>query len=274
MNEYVIGDLQGCYSEFITLLDKVDFNPSCDTLYLVGDLIARGPDSLKCLDYVYRHQHAVKTVLGNHDLHFIACQRLKKPLNPKDKLHPLAHSSKLHHYLDFLQNQPLAIWLEQHNSLICHAGLSPQLSLTHAMQLAKQSELKYQGDDALYYLKNMYQNQPNCVSNIQTELDAFCYTINAFTRMRFVDEQGNLELSAKGNPENESNLLAWFNYNPENHQHINVIFGHWAALEGQSPFNNIKALDTGCVWGNKMTLLDLKTNTLVVEKSHSPQKAR
>ena len=118
MADYAIGDLQGCFDEFSLLLKQVDFNPSKDHLYLVGDIVARGPDSKACLDYIYQHQDSVSVTLGNHDLHMIACYLNNVTPNPKDKLTALFNSSKLPHYIAFLQTQPLALYLEQYLSLI------------------------------------------------------------------------------------------------------------------------------------------------------------
>ena len=120
MADYAIGDLQGCFKEFSTLLQRVDFNPSKDHLYLVGDIVARGPDSLACLDFIYQHQDSMTITLGNHDLHMIACYFLNKPTNPKDKLAPIFKSSLLKRYISFLQTQPLALYLKTHNLSLIH----------------------------------------------------------------------------------------------------------------------------------------------------------
>lgn len=125
MADYAIGDLQGCFSEFNTLLQRVNFNPSQDHLYLVGDVVARGPDSLACLDHIYKHQDSMTITLGNHDLHMVACYYLNKSINPKDKLGPIFESPHLARYISFLQTQPLAIELKQYNCFISHAGLKP-----------------------------------------------------------------------------------------------------------------------------------------------------
>ncbi|WP_372770210.1 symmetrical bis(5'-nucleosyl)-tetraphosphatase [Pseudoalteromonas sp.] len=260
MADYVIGDLQGCYDEFITLLDVVNFNTSQDHLYLVGDIVARGPNSLACLKFLFDHQNCVSITLGNHDLHLLATYYTNSQPNPKDNLQSLYNSNMLPTYIDFLRQQPLAIWLEQYNTLISHAGLNPQLDLNQALTLAAKAEKKYQGDNATFYLSNMYGNNINCVSDINDNLSRFTFTINAFTRMRFVDEDGKMDFRNKGPiTQKISTLKPWFEVNNINHQNINVCFGHWAALQGQTPYANLFALDTGCIWGEQMTLLELKT---------------
>jgi bis(5'-nucleosyl)-tetraphosphatase (symmetrical) len=260
--DYVIGDLQGCYAEFISLLQQVDFNPSKDHLYLVGDVVARGPDSLACVDYLYQQQGSVSITLGNHDLHLLATYLNHKKPNEKDKLTALFNSEKLSEYIKFLQHQPLAIWLNSYNSLICHAGLNPQLSLKKALEYAKEAEQCYQGEQATFYLSNMYGSVVNSLAKVDSALSQFCFTVNSFTRMRFVNQHLAMDFTNKASPKNgNQDVLPWFNVNPENHNNINIIFGHWAALEGRTPYTNLFALDTGCVWGKSMTLIELKNKT-------------
>ena len=200
MANYVIGDLQGCFSEFIALLEAVDFHPSRDHLYLVGDIVARGPDSLACLKYLYQLQDSVTITLGNHDLHLLATYYSNKLPNPKDNLSALFSSKKLSSYIHFLQHQPLAKYLPQHNTLICHAGLNPQLSLKKGLSLAEKAQKYYQGQDAQYYLKNMYGNSANSLSQTEDKLTRFRFTVNAFTRMRFVNPAGEMEFEHKNSP--------------------------------------------------------------------------
>ena len=160
MADYAIGDLQGCFNEFSLLLKQVDFNPSKDHLYLVGDIVARGPDSKACLDYIYQHQDSVSVTLGNHDLHMIACYLNNVAPNPKDKLTTLFNSSKLPDYIAFLQTQPLALYLEQYDCFISHAGLNPDWSCEQAIQHAQFAQQCYGADNAKFFLKNMYQPHP------------------------------------------------------------------------------------------------------------------
>ncbi|ATC97847.1 symmetrical bis(5'-nucleosyl)-tetraphosphatase [Pseudoalteromonas spongiae] len=260
MAKYVIGDLQGCFNEFISLLKTVDFNPSRDHLYLVGDIVARGPDSLACLKYLFAQQGSVTITLGNHDLHLLATYFTQKTSNPKDNLQALFNAKKLPTYIEFLRQQPLAVWLEKYNTFISHAGLNPQLSLQKAIELCAKAQKKYQGDNAQFYLANMYGNSVNCISQANDKLSRFTYTVNAFSRMRFVNQHGQMDFANKGPAsQNSPELFPWFDVNTNNHSDINICFGHWAALKGQTPYPNLFALDTGCVWGEHMTLLELKS---------------
>jgi bis(5'-nucleosyl)-tetraphosphatase (symmetrical) len=272
MADYAIGDLQGCFSEFNTLLQRVNFNPSKDHLYLVGDIVARGPDSLACLDYIYQHQNSITITLGNHDLHMIACYYLNKPTNPKDKLSPIFTSNKLSLYITYLQTQPLALHLKHHNSFISHAGLNPEWSIDNALKHAQFAQSCYESNNAKTFFQRMYQPHPRKWSSELDDFEKFRYIVNYFTRMRFVTADNKLELNAKGATTDNIELTAWFNHpNIINIQH-DIIFGHWAALKGNTRHKHVHALDTGCVWGNEMTLMELSKKQKIVEKSHLSSK--
>lgn len=263
---YAIGDLQGCYHEFDALLRRVDFNPSQDHLYCVGDIVARGPDSLSCLRRLEQLQGSVSVTLGNHDLHLLACAALNKEPNPKDKLAPLFAADDFDSLLAFLRNQPLALWLAPLNTLVCHAGLSPHWSLAQALEQAQQAQRCYQGKDAAYYFAHMYQNRPVKWCDSLSEMEKFVYTINSFTRMRFVEPSGALNLKEKGKPGCDDQLVPWFAHSHRQHDDFDIVFGHWAALEGKTGRDNVHALDTGCVWGGSMTLMDLQSKKKVVKQ--------
>ncbi|MEM0514003.1 symmetrical bis(5'-nucleosyl)-tetraphosphatase [Pseudoalteromonas sp. YIC-827] len=263
MTQYAVGDIQGCYQELDALLKRIDFNPSKDHLYCVGDIVARGSDSLACLRRLQAMEHAVSITLGNHDLHLLATVALGKEANPKDKLAALLTAPDCPQLLAFLQRQPLAIWLEKRRMLISHAGLSPQWSLSQALQQARFAEQCYQGEDAAYYFARMYQNAPSQWHEAQSKVEKFIYTINAFTRMRFVNKQGALNLSDKGAPNQNGPLIPWFNHPNRGGEDFDIVFGHWAALEGHTGIAHIHALDTGCVWGGSMTAMNLKNKNTV-----------
>lgn len=259
MAKYVIGDLQGCYAAFRTLLDTVNFNPSQDHLYLVGDIVARGPDSLACLDYVFKNQGAVTITLGNHDLHLIACALLEKQPNPKDKLEQVFSSSHFDKYIHFLRKQPLAIFLNDENTFISHAGIHPSWNIKKALQYAHIAQQYYQSDEAEFFLEKMYLPHPKDINSQLTPVDQFRAIVNVFTRMRFLDTKGNLNFSEKGSPKS-SGLAPWFNHKRFDQDSATYIFGHWAALKGKTNKSNVIGLDTGCVWGGDMTMLELSKN--------------
>ncbi|MEJ6475244.1 symmetrical bis(5'-nucleosyl)-tetraphosphatase [Pseudoalteromonas piscicida] len=258
MAKYAIGDLQGCFTPLMGLLDQVNFNPSQDHLYFVGDIIARGPDSLACLAFLYQHADSVSVTLGNHDLHFLACLALGKAPNPKDKLDTLFASPKCQTYADFLQAQPLAIWLETQKTFISHAGIHPHWDVKQALQYARFAETIYQSENAPEFYANMYGAHPGLELNNLSEKDKFKAIVNVFTRMRFLDQNAELDLNNKSGLKDAGNLTPWFEFIPSNSD-VTFLFGHWAALEGQTNKNNIIALDTGCVWGGRMTMMNIDT---------------
>ncbi|SFB80177.1 symmetrical bis(5'-nucleosyl)-tetraphosphatase [Pseudoalteromonas denitrificans] len=260
MADYVIGDLQGCFEEFILLLKKVNFNPSQDNLYLVGDIVARGPDSLSCLRYLNDLEGSAHITLGNHDLHLLATYHLNKKPKKNDKLDNLFNAKDLPALISFLQQQPLAIWLESYQSLICHAGLSPHWDLETGLKQASNAEKKYQGKDALYYFKNMYGNEPLSWSKNLSEINKFRYTINSFTRMRFLTSSSEMNFIHKDSPQKFPKLIPWYEHpQMQKLKSTKIFFGHWASLLGETTNLNTIALDTGCVWGNSLTLIELKS---------------
>jgi bis(5'-nucleosyl)-tetraphosphatase (symmetrical) len=265
MANYAIGDLQGCFTPFIKLLSEVGFNPSKDHLYLVGDLIARGPDSLSCLDFVYQNQDSITVTLGNHDLHFIACHLLSKQPNPKDNLATIFENRLCKNYVSYLRTQPLAVFLESQSTFISHAGIHPSWNIHAALSYSRLAEQNYRSQEALLFFENMYGNKDTSFTPNKDPLTNFKVIVNVFTRMRFLETNENLNLIEKGAPKN-SQLTPWFNH-PRFENDINrYIFGHWAALEGQTHKDNVIALDTGCVWGGNMTLLNLDNNEYFLSK--------
>ncbi|AOT07371.1 symmetrical bis(5'-nucleosyl)-tetraphosphatase [Pseudoalteromonas luteoviolacea] len=260
MANYAIGDLQGCYTPFKQLLAQVDFNPSRDHLYLVGDLVARGPDSLACLEYVYSLQSSVTVTLGNHDLHLLSTVLNNKPANPKDKLESLLSNPALPDYIAFLQSQPLCIYLPESDSFISHAGIHPHWDIEQALELSKWAQSCYQGSTAANYLLKMYGKHPAIDLTSSNPQLKFNTIVNVFTRMRFLTKHWELDFDNKGEVDNDELLQPWFAHPRFKMSRTRFIFGHWAALQGQTSLNHVVALDTGCVWGGPMTLLNLSTN--------------
>jgi len=268
MADYAIGDLQGCFTEFKLLLEKVNFNPSKDILYLVGDIVARGPDSLACLRLLKDLGDCVKITLGNHDLHLIATYYLGKQPKKNDKLDSLFSAPDFPELISFLQKQPLAIWLETYQTLICHAGLSPHWDIETALTQANLATKKYQSEDALYYFQNMYAEGPLTWSDKLTELESFRYTVNAFTRMRFLTTDSQMDFIHKGSPQDTPNLQPWFQHPKiKSLRNTKIIFGHWASLLGKTHNPNIIALDTGCIWGKELTLIELNSGTITTQQA-------
>ncbi len=256
MATYIVGDIQGCLDELQLLLTNVEFSPQQDTLWLAGDLVARGPKSLETLRFVKSLGDSAKVVLGNHDLHLLAvCLGLYSP-KPKDKTAPILTANDKQELMHWIRQQPL---LAEHDEFVmCHAGISPQWDLATARDNAKEIETLLQSDKWSWLIENMYENQPDYWDPQLTGLARYRYIINAYTRMRFCFQNGRLDMQCKLPPSqvHDDTLTPWFDVPERIELEKTVIFGHWAALEGcDNPQKKVIGLDTGCVWGGNLTML-------------------
>lgn len=261
MSTYAIGDLQGCLAPFETLLDTIRFNPDRDRLLLAGDLVNRGPDSLGTLRRVYALRDQVGVVLGNHDLHLLAVAHGVTSMKKKDTLAPILEAPDRDCLLDWLQHQPLLIEVPQFDAVLAHAGMPPLWSLAQARERAREVEAVLADETlAQRFFEHMYGNSPAGWDDALEGTDRWRVITNHFTRMRFVDQTGRLDLAAKGSADRPpAGFMPWFDY-PGRQPVPRVLFGHWAALEGKTPSSDVVALDTGCVWGGCLTALRLEDN--------------
>ncbi|WP_163577500.1 symmetrical bis(5'-nucleosyl)-tetraphosphatase [Halomonas faecis] len=262
MTTYAIGDLQGCHAEFVELLERLAFDPSRDQLWLVGDLVNRGPGSLACLREVRALGEAAVTVLGNHDLHLLAVARGGASLNRKDTLTGILEAPDREALLDWLQSQPLLV--RRGDDVMTHAGLLPQWSEEQAERLAREVQTRLAGERSGAFLEAMYGNTPRCWRDELAGLDRLRVIVNVFTRMRFIDAEGCLDFTAKeGLDSAPPGFAPWFQF--PRRDEVRLIFGHWAALEGRTPGSRVRAeaLDTGCVWGASLTALNLDSGERV-----------
>lgn len=268
MKHYVIGDIQGCYKGLRKSLKLCGFRPNKDKLWAVGDLVARGPDSLSTLEYLYDLGPHFDTVLGNHDLHLIATAYGISKVKSQDRLGDLIKHKHFDRYIDFLLQKPLAAKPVK-NVLISHAGLYPLWSFKKAVKLSAEVEAKLQGQQVEKFLKSMYGNLPNIWTKDLSGSARTRFIVNAFTRMRFVYNDGSLDFATKSHPKNASpNLLPWYMFpNQKLKPSQTLLFGHWASLLGDIPNalpnpSRVIPLDTGFVWGNKMRLYCIETEEL------------
>lgn len=257
MPTYAIGDVQGCLSALKQLLELVDYDPKEDTLWFTGDLINRGPDSLGALRYIQSLPSNTICVLGNHDLALLAasCDAIKP--SPDDTYHDILNAPDRESLVSWLKARPLFHHDKLLHFSLAHAGIYPLWDLSQAQQLAKEVELLLQGPLFHEAMHALFGDLPNYWQDTLKGWDRFRFIVNAFTRMRFCDEQGVLELGSKGST--HQHLMPWFSVPNRKTQHEKVIFGHWAALQGQTKTPKAYALDTGCVWGNALTALCLET---------------
>jgi len=272
MTTYAIGDLQGCHAEFVELLETLDFDPRRDRLWLAGDLVNRGPASLACLREVMALGDAATTVLGNHDLHLLAVARGGARLNRKDTLDAILDAPDREALLDWLQSRPLLVHESRGQEVVMtHAGLLPQWSLAQAAALAEELEAALGSERSGSFLERMYGNAPACWRDDLDGIDRLRAIVNVLTRMRFIDADGCLDFAAKeGLDSAPPGFAPWFQYPRADDPWL--LFGHWAALHGETPRRRVRAeaLDTGCVWGSRLTALDLESG----ERTSVPSRRR
>jgi bis(5'-nucleosyl)-tetraphosphatase (symmetrical) len=260
MTTYAIGDVQGCYAALRRLLDKCHFDPARDRLWLVGDLVNRGPHSLAVLRFVKGLGKRAVTVLGNHDLHLLVVAAGYAKAHHGDTLDAVLRAPDRDELLHWLRHQKM---MHVGNGYaMVHAGLLPQWSIVKALALAQEVEAVLQGGDYDEFLRHMYGNQPERWRDSLRGYDRLRIITNVLTRMRLCTEAGRLEFAHKGRPVGlPRGFLPWFKVPRRRSRNMPVIFGHWAAL-GLYTGSNVFALDTGCVWGRELTALRLSDRAL------------
>lgn len=257
MAHYAIGDIQGCATAFHALLRALSFRASRDRLWLVGDLVNRGPHSLAVLREVMRLGRSVVCVLGNHDLHLLATAAGGRELTETDTFCDVLAAPDAGRIVDWLRRRPLLHYDARKRCALVHAGIPPFWTLTQARAAAREVERALRGRQWRAVLRTMYGNKPVAWSAQLAPAARRRYTINALTRMRFCDKRGRLDLSESGPPGSQpKHLMPWFDVPGRVATNVHVIFGHWAAL-GVLRRADVTALDSGCVWGNRLTALRL-----------------
>lgn len=258
---FVIGDLQGCRGELDLLLDRIEAKAPRARLVFVGDLVNRGPDSLGCLRRIRAMADRAQIVLGNHDLHLLAVANGIRPRGRSDTLEALLAAPDLHDLLHWLRQQPLSLMAEGH--LIVHAGVLPQWTTEQTLALADEVSTVLRGSDWLDFLAQMYGNEPAQWHDDLQGADRLRCIVNALTRLRFCTVQGEMEFTSKEGPEKPpAGYMPWFDVPERLTQETPVVFGHWSTL-GLILRPNIIGLDTGCVWGGKLSALRLSDRKLV-----------
>lgn len=256
MSHYVIGDVQGCYDELIKLCSKIKFNPKKDTLIFAGDLVNRGPKSLEVLNFCLENKKSIKAVLGNHDFYLLYLIEHKKNNKSLKNILNASNISKIHKWLKKLPLL-LKININGHNFWISHAGIPYIWDLKTAKKLSKEVQAGLK-EDSYELLRNMWGDTPSKWSSKLEKQKRYRVIINYFTRMRFLNKKGALKLKKK-KLKPEKNHIPWFEQTTHNlKENESILFGHWAALEGKTNLDNIIGLDTGCVWGNKLTAIRLE----------------
>lgn len=261
MATYAVGDLQGCLEPLRCLLDKVSFDPAHDCLWLVGDLVNRGPQSLETLRFLFSIRDSLTCVLGNHDLHLLAAAHNIERLKKSDTLQEILQAPDRSDLLDWLRQQKLLHYDEQRDIALVHAGIPPQWTLEKALKRAAEVETVLKDDARLpLFLDGMYGNEPTLWHRELHGATRLRVITNYFTRMRFCTAEGDLDLKSKeGLDSAPPGYAPWFSHPQRKTRGQKIIFGHWAALEGRCDEPGLFALDSGCVWGGAMTLMNIDT---------------
>lgn len=259
MATYAIGDIQGCFTALLTLLETVQFNRHRDRLWLAGDLVNRGPQSLEVLRFVHALGTAAVTVLGNHDLHLLAVAHGQEGLKSKDTFTDVLQAPDRHVLLAWLRQQPLLHHDPDRGFTLVHAGLPPQWHLAQAQQYAAAVADALRSADGVRLLGYLSGNTINEWIATLTAWERLAYVTNCLTRLRYCDAAGRLALEEKGPPGTQSApYVPWFALPERAHAALTILFGHWATL-GPCEAPGVYALDTGCVWGGTLTALCLET---------------
>lgn len=257
---YAIGDIQGCHAELQQLLEQIRFDPLQDKLWLVGDLVNRGPDSLRVLRLVKSLGDSAIAVLGNHDLHLLAVAEGAAELHRSDTLDELLSAPDRDELLTWLRHQRLVY--AEGGYVLVHAGLLPQWDVERSLSLAREVESALRGDNYATFLARMYGNTPHSWSDDLGGYKRLRVITNALTRMRICTAQGEMEYKFKGEVEKiPAGYLPWFDVPERKSCDATVIFGHWSAL-GLRLAPKVIALDTGCLWGGPMTAIRLEDRQL------------
>ncbi|MFU8816960.1 MAG: symmetrical bis(5'-nucleosyl)-tetraphosphatase [Pseudomonadales bacterium] len=264
MATYAIGDIQGCYHEFAELLELVAFDPTGDRLWLVGDLVNRGPGSLEVMRLVRSLGDAAVSVLGNHDLHLLAIRYGGHKMKSGDTFEPLLKSKDAEEICQWLRTLPLLVDDEALGYAMAHAGIPHIWDLDTARRRAREVETVLRGDGYREFFAGMYGNRPDRWDDSLDGMDRWRVITNYFTRMRLVDETGRMEFSLKGGLESvPDGWYPWYQLRARNPLPVKIVFGHWAAIDGVTAEPDAIALDTGCVWGRRLTALCLETGKSV-----------
>ncbi len=255
---YVIGDLQGCLDPLKRLLDQLHFEPGADQLWFVGDIVNRGPQSLETLRFVHELDHCSITVLGNHDLHLLAVAMTGRKSKGRDTLEEILRAEDSDELLDWLRKRPLVHHAPENAALLVHAGIPPDWGIEESLHHAHEVERVLAGDSVKELLSLMYNDQPDRWHDRLSETERLIYSINAFTRMRYLTLDGRMEFKNKcALSKAPTGLLPWFNA-PRSPLGARVFFGHWSTLGKIRLTNNTVeayAMDSGCLWGGRLSAI-------------------
>ena len=266
---YLLGDVQGCLQPLERLLAELGFSPSRDRLVALGDMVNRGPQSLATLRRLMALGDAAQCLLGNHDLHLLAVANGVRPTARSDTFTDVLAAPDRAALLDWLRTRPLALTAE--GWLCVHAGVPPQWSAAQTLALAAEVGSMLAGDGLDAFLPRMYGNRPSRWSTTLAGAERWRFVVNALTRMRFCTDDGTLDLETKeGAAAAPPGYRPWFDAPGRRSAGERIAFGHWSML-GLVVRPDLLALDTGCVWGGRLTAVRIDGGRQDVVQVDCPQ---
>jgi bis(5'-nucleosyl)-tetraphosphatase (symmetrical) len=265
---YAIGDLQGCHEEFVELLALVGFAPARDRLWVVGDIVNRGPQSLACLREVKALGDAARVVLGNHDLHLLTVAAGHRRPHRSDTIDDILAAPDRADLLDWLATRPLVV--REDERLMVHAGVLPSWTAAHAQMLSGEVEAKLRSDDAHRFLGVLYGDEPSTWRDDLDGDDRLRAIVNVCTRLRFCTADGRIDFREKrGREYAPADMRAWFMHPTRRTARNTIVCGHWSTLElALEP--NVLMLDSGCLWGGTLTAISLPDRRVFQVPSRRP----
>lgn len=271
MSVYAIGDVQGCYRALRALLVEIRFDPAQDRLWFTGDLVNRGPQSLEVLRFVRDLGERAVCVLGNHDLHLLAVASGAAKLKKHDTLDEVLSAPDRDDLLCWLRSRPLIHHDEELDYTLIHAGLLPPWDLVAAQRLAREVETALQSEGHGNFFKQMYGDLPDHWSDGLRGYDRLRVIVNAFTRLRYCDLEGGMDLRLKGSPGTQPpDLVPWFQVPTRRSRDLQIIFGHWSTL-GRWQGDGVVCLDSGCLWGRTLTAARLGVQSVQFSSVDCPR---
>jgi bis(5'-nucleosyl)-tetraphosphatase (symmetrical) len=260
MTTFAIGDIQGCLDSLNTLLEQIQQRCATPEFVFLGDLVNRGPHSLETLRTIRRMGNTAKAVLGNHDLHLLAVAcGIRKP-HRSDTLDDILSAPDRDELLDWLRRQPLAC--AENGYLFVHAGVLPQWTAQQTLSYSQEVESILRGPDWIDFLREMYGNTPAKWDEALQGADRLRCIVNALTRIRFCTTDGTMELASKGSESELPGYVRWFDVPGRKTEEVTVVFGHWSTL-GLIVRPNLISLDTGCLWGGKLSAICLDDRQVI-----------
>ena len=262
MSTFAIGDVQGCYKEFRKLLSVINFDTKKDTLWLTGDLVNKGPQSLDVIKYVMDLDDKAITVLGNHDFYLIASYFKADPWPHSTNLFDdiLSHNDSSE-IIRWLRHQKIIHLDHELKYILVHAGIHPEWKTKEILPLSSKIEFSLKGDHCKKFIESLWTNEPRNWNKSLEEKEKLIFAVNVFTRMRYLKKDLSLDFQEKLGPSNvkSSNLIPWYEFKSNAYKGYKTIIGHWSTL-GFRETGNLISIDTGCVWGNKMTAIKIEKN--------------